>query len=265
VSHETPNVPGPHRVSRDEDLDRGPAPCSPNATFAPSRPSTRLVARRASGYTVFVKSGRAYGAGIVFDKRGHVLTANHVVMGDDAEIHFEGSPDTLRARLLERDTTLDLALLQLRDPPPRGFVPAMEGGIDRVTAIERGDEVFAMGSPRKLEFSFQRGVVSFAGRPFDQLYYLQTDLALNPGSSGGPVLNACGALVGIASFILRGAEGLSFALPIDYALRRFTQLDPERDATRRQTHLAAFDAWLDARSSAARHAVQALPAGAALP
>ena len=72
-----------------------------------------------------------------------------------------------------------------------------------------------------MPFSLSRGMVSYVGRRFERTFYLQTDLPLNAGSSGGPVLNDRGQVVAIASFVLRDSEGLAFALPIDYAYRRF--------------------------------------------
>jgi S1-C subfamily serine protease len=205
---------------------------------------TREIARRAAGYTVFIKSGRAYGAGVVFDRAGRVLTCDHVLLDrEDVTVHFEGRPEPLAAKVIESDAALDLAVLQLEGGLPAGVVPAADHGVGAVGEIVRGDEVYAMGAPRKMRFSFQRGVVSFDGRPFEQLYYVQTDLAMNPGSSGGPVVDEHGRLVGIASFILRGGEGLSFALPIDYALRRFDVLDAS-PAPARQARLAAFESWL---------------------
>jgi S1-C subfamily serine protease len=235
-------------------LEAAPSPPPPRAVATFAAPTiaadgaahlgTREIASRASGYTVFIRSGRAYGAGVVFDRAGRLLTCDHVVMEpEEIAVYFEGRPVPIRAEVVDRDAGLDLAVLQLDGELPEGVVPANEHGIDGVTGLRRGDEVYAMGAPRKMLFSFQRGVVSFDARPFEALYYLQTDLAMNPGSSGGPVLDERGQLVGIASFILRGGEGLSFALPIDYALRRFESLDAAPTEAR-QARLAAFESWL---------------------
>jgi serine protease Do len=218
------------------------------AVVAPISP--REIARRASGYTVFVRSGAAYGAGVLFDDRGHVLTCNHVLLdADNVEVRFEGAAMGMTARVVERDPDLDLALLAIDGEIPASSTPAMTYGFDGLEAIERGDEVYAMGSPRKMRFSFHRGIVSFIGRPFEQVFFLQTDLAMNPGSSGGPILNDRGQLIGIAAFILRDGQGLSFALPIDYAIRRFQSLT---DDSLRDERVATFESWLG-RQAAAEH------------
>jgi serine protease Do len=83
--------------------------------------------------------------------------------------------------------------------------------------------VYAFGAPRKMAFSMSRGMVSYTGRDFEGLSYMQIDLALNGGSSGGPIVNSYGEVVGISSFILKKSQGLSFALPIDYARERFAR------------------------------------------
>jgi S1-C subfamily serine protease len=95
-----------------------------------------------------------------------------------------------------------------------------------------------------MSFSLGRGVVSYVGRSFDGTFYVQTDLAANPGSSGGPVLDAKGELIGVSSFVLRGGQGLSFAVPVDYAYTRFANvLGAPRDEAR-------FARWLAAHGSA---------------
>lgn len=239
---------------------QAPAPATPAASPASvvvaSEPaqepaaavSPREIARRASGYTVFVRSGAAYGAGVLFDGEGHVLTCNHVVLDpDNVEVRFEGAATGLSARLIERDAELDLAVLAIDGELPENARPATTYGFDGIDAIERGDEVFAMGSPRKMRFSFHRGIISFIGRPFEQVFFLQTDLAMNPGSSGGAILNDRGQLIGIAAFILRDGQGLSFALPIDYAIRRFQTLT---DDTIRDTRVASFESWLGRQATA---------------
>jgi len=98
-----------------------------------------------------------------------------------------------------------------------------------------------MGAPRKMTFSLSRGVVSYVGRSFDGTQHIQTDISANSGSSGGPLLSSRGELVGISSFILRGSQGLAFAIPIDYAYRRFPVLRGGPDGKR-------FDRWLASRS-----------------
>jgi S1-C subfamily serine protease len=228
------------------------APPTPTPAAEPL-PSPREVARRALAYTVFVRSGGAYGAGVVLDAAGHVLTCQHVVEGNaTARISFVGSEAAQTARVVDRDRKLDLALLKLAAPLPASVEPASVAGVGSVAGIEMGDEVFAMGAPRKLSFSLSRGIVSYAGRAFDGGYYLQTDIATNPGSSGGPVLDSRGDLVAIASFIYRDSDGLAFALPVDYAYRRFARAlggAASGDKQDLESRLQSFEAWLAARGT----------------
>jgi S1-C subfamily serine protease len=179
--------------------------------------SASKVAQRALQVSVFVRVGGTYGAGIVLD-RGHVLTCGHVLDDTDgsAPIIVETADGTsFQATLLERDREFDLALLSIADATrPRPTFATL-------ASVAIGDEVFAMGAPKRMAFSLHRGMVSFVGREFDGIRYLQTDLPTNGGNSGGPVLNDRGEVVAIASFVLRGSQGIAFALPIDYALQRF--------------------------------------------
>jgi len=185
---------------------RSPGPISPAA-----------VAERALASTLFIRVGSTYGAGILLGPSGLVLTCAHVIEDDSAiEVEFSDGARAI-ARPIDRDAKLDLALLEIsaqHPPAPR---------IGSIANVSIGDEVFAMGAPRRMAFSLHRGMVSFVGRDFDGVRYLQTDLPANAGNSGGPVINDRGEIIAIMSFILRESEGIAFALPIDYALERFEE------------------------------------------
>jgi S1-C subfamily serine protease len=220
----------------------GPAEAVTTKTVDPgsvpqqTRGAARQVAKKALDFSVYIRGGAVYGAGVVIDDKGHVLTCDHVIDGlEKVEVSFHDDPKLYRAKILDRDKKLDLALLQIDVPPPA------VADIASVMDLSMGDEVFGMGSPRKMGFSLSRGVVSYVGRSFDGTFYVQTDLAANSGSSGGPILNERGQLIGVASFILRGSQGLSFAVPVDYALVRFrSKLGIARDTS-------AFERWVETR------------------
>ena len=206
----------------------------------PAPTATRTIARRALDFTVYLRGGPVYGAGLVLDEKGHVLTCDHVIDGvSKIDVFTHDDPTPRPARVLDRDKALDLALLRV------DFVPKSTAAVASVVDVEMGDEVYAMGAPRKMSFSLGRGIVSFVGRSFDGTLYVQTDLAANPGSSGGPVLNERGQVIGVSSFVLRGSQGLSFAVPIDYAFTRFDKWLAARPDGER------FTRWLAARGSAA--------------
>lgn len=177
-------------------------------------PSLRTLAQRSQASTVAIRNGLRYGAGVVLPG-GLVLTSWHVVE-DHTELRvITRSGENGRAVVVDHDETIDLAILKMQGVS----APAAEVGTTET--LTAGDEVLAVGSPRKMYFSVSRGIVSFVGRPIEGVSYLQTDLPINSGNSGGPLFDRDGRLVGIVSFILRNSQGVSFAIPIDYALDRF--------------------------------------------
>ena len=215
-------------------------PARPDRTDEPAvRKTPREIASRALGWTVFLHGGNVYGAGVVLDGEGHVLTCDHVIDGlDHVDAFFDGDSTPTPVSVVARAKDVDLALLKL-SVVKRPSTPV----IGSVARIAMGDEVFALGAPRKMTFSMSHGIVSYVGRSFDGTFYVQTDLASNDGSSGGPILDERGELVGVSSFILRGSQGLAFAVPIDYAYERFrSELGAGPDAAR-------FDRWLASRKS----------------
>ena len=108
------------------------------------------------------------------------------------------------------DVKRDLAIVQAPGlvfpdmPPPR---------LGDASHLRPGDEVFAVGMPRKLAFTLSRGIVSFVARELEGTAFLQVDMNINDGNSGGPVVDSTGEVVGVMSFIYRRAQGLSFAVP----------------------------------------------------
>lgn len=172
---------------------------------------------QALDYTVLIQADGVYGSGLLLDPAAGLLVTNQHVVADmtsPPKVTFhDGSVAT--ARIVELDAKLDLALLAV--PPRRGSAPRWgDAG-----ALRPGDEVYAIGAPRKLAFTVSRGIVSYVGRPVEGTRYLQTDLPINQGNSGGPVINRRGELVGIMTFVLKRAQGIAFALPASYVRERF--------------------------------------------
>lgn len=239
---------GSELVSRFEQQARASASAAPKAPSKPKPaprpapgeerlPRPQEIAEEALGFTAFVQGKRVYGAGILVDRVGHVLTCWHVVNGTEGLTVSFADVQPLPARIVDHDERLDLALLKVDLERNRPLRTAS------ITTVRMGDEVFGMGAPRKMSFSLSRGIVSFVGRPFDGVLYLQTDLPTNGGNSGGPVMNERGEVVAISSFILRDSQGLAFSLPIDYAYVRFaTVLGPPLRG-------AEFESWLAARGA----------------
>ncbi len=165
------------------------------------------------------EKGYATGTGFFVDRRGRLVTNEHVVRRTDyQQVLLPGREDPIDARIVARDEELDLAMLQAYVDPPVAVAPLAPR-----SDLRMGDAVFALGSPAgpKLAASLSRGILSSDGpRRFGDLRLLQHDAAINPGSSGGPLLNARGEVVGVNVLKVKGSEGLNFAIPVE-ELRTF--------------------------------------------
>jgi len=153
------------------------------------------------------------GSGVVIERDGHLLTNAHVVDGAASLSVTLDSGARTPARVLGMDTVTDLALLRIETPSP---LPAARLGDS--SALHVGDEVVAIGNPMGLEQTMTRGIVSGLNRLLPGLAeqpMIQTDAPINPGNSGGPLVDRCGAVVGINTFISEEANSIGFALPIN--------------------------------------------------
>ncbi len=175
--------------------------------------------------TVSGRSGKGEGSGVIWDAQGHVVTNNHVAtaLGASATITVtlqDGT--TLPATVVATDPANDLAMLQITDPP-RGLVPIQ---VADSTTVRVGDQVMAVGNPLGLSETVTTGVVSALDRPVVEstqqgsttITAIQTSAAINPGSSGGALVDADGQLVGINFSIAAlssasGNIGIGFAIP----------------------------------------------------
>jgi S1-C subfamily serine protease len=160
--------------------------------------------------TLVIRAGSAVGSGVVISPDGYALTAAHVVSGlRDVVVQLRSGLE-LSADVLRMDQAQDVALIKL---PGRGH-----SCVSPATGLEPGvgQDIFAVGAPtgQDLAFSVSKGVVS-ARRELDGFSYLQTDASLNPGNSGGPVVDVTGQLLGVVSWKVAapGFEGLSFCVP----------------------------------------------------
>ncbi|HEX4445101.1 MAG TPA: Do family serine endopeptidase, partial [Polyangiaceae bacterium] len=161
-----------------------------------------------------VMKQQALGSGFLVDKQGHVVTNAHVI--DDADqVKVRLADDReYRAKVVGKDTRLDVAVLKLENPPADLPVTAL-GSSD---AIRVGEYVVAIGNPFGLGNTVTMGIVSAKGRtigagPYDD--FIQTDASINPGNSGGPLFNLRGQVVGINTAINPEGKGIGFAIPID--------------------------------------------------
>lgn len=185
-----------------------PPTASPTVTPAPTRPPSRsdIVAQGKSG-TVRIDraSGNGSGAYLGGDL---VLTAAHVVSGSGPIRVSYDDRSIGEATVVRRSVEHDLALLSVPGLGSSGARPLKWGD---ASALRDGDELIALGYAAGLPLSTKVGVVS-GQRVLDTTNLIQTDAELNPGMSGGPVLNAEGELVGITVFGFRNLPGLNFAV-----------------------------------------------------
>jgi serine protease Do len=165
---------------------------------------------------------RGLGSGFILSADGYVLTNAHVVDGADEVIVTLTDKRELKAKIIGADKRSDVALVRIE---ATGLPFVRIGDVGR---LKVGEWVLAIGSPFGLDNSVTAGIVSAKSRDTGDLVPLiQTDVAINPGNSGGPLLNMRGEVVGINSQIYSrsgGYMGISFAIPIDEAIRVSDQL-----------------------------------------
>ena len=161
------------------------------------------------------KQMSATGSGFILESDGYIITNAHVVGEADSIIVKLADKREFQAKLLGIDKRTDVALLKI----DAKNLPSVKLGNPK--NIKVGEWVLAIGSPFGLENTVTAGIVSALGRDTgDYLPFIQTDVAVNPGNSGGPLLNLNGEVIGINSQIYSrtgGFMGISFAIPIDEA------------------------------------------------
>jgi len=165
---------------------------------------------------------RGIGSGFILSSDGFVMTNAHVVDGADEVWVTLTDKREFKAKLIGADRRSDIAVLKIE----ASGLPAVK--IGDVSRLKVGEWVMAIGSPFGFDNSVTAGIVSAKARDTgDLLPLIQTDVAINPGNSGGPLLNMRGEVVGVNSQIYSqsgGFMGISFAIPIDEAIRVSDQL-----------------------------------------
>jgi len=178
------------------------------------------------------------GSGFILSADGYVLTNAHVIAEADEMIVTLGDQREFKAKVVGSDARTDVALRKIE---ARGL-PSVRLG--RAEALKVGEWVLAIGSPFGLESTVTAGIVSAKGRHLpDESYvpFIQTDAAVNPGNSGGPLFNLQGEVVGINSQIYSrsgGFMGISFAIPIDVAMGVADQLKKDGKVSRSRIGVA---------------------------
>jgi S1-C subfamily serine protease len=227
----------------DEDVTNAIA--SALASQTPAPPTSELVYEAVRASLVLIRTGAAAsegnapqpsgeagpgeaggsGSGVLIDQRGQILTALHVVAGaEEINVTFFDATTT-RAVMVASDPSLDIAVLQVESLSPNA-APAILGNPD---ALRIGSEAYVVGNPFGLYGSLSVGVISGLERSFidpdtEERYdgLIQVDAAVNPGSSGGPLVDRAGHVVGIVTALLNPTGddvfvGIGLAVPITQA------------------------------------------------
>lgn len=174
------------------------------------------------------------GSGVIVDKKGYILTNNHVVNGaTKIQVQLNGESTKHTAKVVGTDDETDLAVLKIETD--RDLAVAKLGNSD---GVHVGDWVLAIGSPFGLRATVTAGIVSAkdrggVGGQFQ--HFLQTDAAINPGNSGGPLVDMAGQVIGINTAIVtqsNGYQGVGFALPSNMAINIYNDLVEHGKVTR---------------------------------
>jgi len=167
------------------------------------------------------RTSQSLGSGAIIDPKGIIVTNDHVVSGASKITAMTKSGLELECDVVGSDADNDLAVLRVRKPS--GALPSLKVGSSSDLMI--GETIVAIGNPFGLSNTVTAGVVSARGRSVrgenNQTYtdFIQTDASINPGNSGGPLVNLDGEMVGVATAIIGGAQGIGFAIPADRARR----------------------------------------------
>src|SRR5438132_7602580 len=171
------------------------------------------------------------GSGVIIDKRGYVLTNNHVVRGADGVLLRLASKREYQGRIVGADVTTDLAVIQF-DPD----VPVAVATLGDSDTLRVGEWAIAIGNPFGLDQTVTVGVVSATARADVGIAtyenFIQTDASINPGNSGGPLVNLRGEVIGINTAIVAAGQGIGFAIPANMVKRVTAQLVDRGKVTR---------------------------------
>jgi S1-C subfamily serine protease len=160
-----------------------------------------------------VRCGNEEGAAFVVNPDGYAITNAHVVAAGGAVAAKFASGRQVAAKVVNKDDARDLAVLKLE----ASNVPNVQ--FASAKTLKPGVEVAAVGAPFGLEHTVTKGIVSSAERTIDGKSFIQVDAALNPGNSGGPLVNAKGQVVGVNTKIAAQGQSLGFAIPSDDVLK----------------------------------------------
>lgn len=176
---------------------------------------------------VTVRTSAAQGTGFIISSNGYIVTNAHVLADSNGNLAsniqvITNNQNTLNAQFIGYDGILDIALLKIS-----GQYTALTLGDS--SSVQVGDKVIAIGDPLGLQFSVSEGIISATDRQGSNGLndYIQTDTSLNPGNSGGPLIDSQGQVIGINNFKISGGENLGFALESNYVKQAINNISQQ--------------------------------------
>ncbi len=168
---------------------------------------------------VTIKTDVAQGTGFLITEDGYIVTNAHVLSGAHLANAYTFDSSRYPADLVGYDSDIDIALLKIN-----GLFSKLTLGNSDSTKI--GEKVIAIGNPLGLSFTATEGIISARDREGENglPYYFQTDVSLNPGNSGGPLINTAGNVIGINNFKISSAENIGFALESNYIRQTINEI-----------------------------------------
>jgi serine protease Do len=193
-----------------------PAQATAQASLTPAE-----IAARALPAVVTMRTEQSLGTGFVVRPDGWIATNLHVVVGGPrVKVTLRDGRDLDVVEVLNASTNYDLALVRVE---AKGLPALKLGDSD---AMRPGDSVVAIGNPMGLEDTVSNGLVSGRRKDDSGVEFLQVSAPISPGSSGGPIINDRGEVIGIAEQVLVQGQNLNFAVPIRYLLPMIQKPDP---------------------------------------
>jgi serine protease Do len=163
---------------------------------------------------VKINTSKGSGSGFYINNLDIIITNHHVVSGHRAVAIETVDKDKLKAKVLQINPLLDLAFLK-----PAIQIEAPEAKFQFITELHNRDKVFVLGYPFGMPFTVTEGIVSSTRQLLGGQRYIQTDAAVNPGNSGGPLLNFSGEILGVTTCKFTQADNMGFALPAEEVVR----------------------------------------------
>ena len=172
------------------------------------------------------RPAESLGTGFIIREDGLIITNNHVIdKADTVKVQINEKEEPLIAKVIGRDAKTDIALLKIE---AKKALPVARLGSS--SDLQVGEWVAAFGNPYGHGHTMTKGIVSAINREIDEINlnpFLQTDASINPGNSGGPLVNTQGLVIGVNTAIDPRAQGIGFAIPIDYVKTILSQLEKE--------------------------------------